>query len=250
MNIYDYPEYYDIAFSYRNISKEVNFFEDLFRLHSKIKVSKVLEIASGTSPYLEEWNKLGYKYIGLDNNYQMIKFARKRAIKKQIHAVFYKKNMVHFTLNSFKIDAVYLLLGSLYVGSNNELLNHLDSICDTLKCGGLYILDEAIWFNLNNVTTKKWTLSSNNITVSTTYKAEIVDQFTQIHNEYLKLEINHNKSKKIIESRVLAKYFFPQEFLSLIKIHGKFEFVGWYSDFDINKKPRPNSRQIIVLRKI
>lgn len=37
-NLYDYPEYYEIAFSYRDIKKEVDVFEECFRRFSKIQV--------------------------------------------------------------------------------------------------------------------------------------------------------------------------------------------------------------------
>jgi len=44
IDLYDSPFYYDIAFGFRDISKEVDFFEECIRRFSKIKANKVLDI--------------------------------------------------------------------------------------------------------------------------------------------------------------------------------------------------------------
>lgn len=44
MSLYEKPYYYDVAFSFRDIRKEVGFFEQCIRKFSKIKVEKVLGV--------------------------------------------------------------------------------------------------------------------------------------------------------------------------------------------------------------
>ena len=72
MDVYKHPLYFEIAFSFRDISQEVDFFEAAIKKFSRRKVRKVLELASGTSPYLEEWHKRGYQYLGLDVSPNML----------------------------------------------------------------------------------------------------------------------------------------------------------------------------------
>jgi len=128
MNLYKNPKYYEIAFSFRNIPQEVDFFESAIKKFSKIKVKKVFELASGNSPYL-------------------------------------------------------------------------------------------------------------------------VDPVVQTFKENIVLDIDDHKTKKKIHNSELRKFFFPQEFLSLIKCHNKFEFIGWFNDFNINKSVSLKGRQAVVLRK-
>jgi len=249
MNLYKNPKYYEIAFSFRNISQEVDFFESAIKKFSKIKVKKVFELASGNSPYLEEWHKRGYKYYGLDLNSEMIDFAKKKAKEKNIVINLFQGNMNDFSLNNLKVDLVYVLLGSFYAISNEEFFKHLDCVSRTLKKGGLYVLDGVVWFNLLNNNRQNWTILKDGIKIKTIFYAEIVDPVAQTFKENIVLDIDDHKTKKKIHNSELRKFFFPQEFLSLIKCHKKFEFIDWFNDFNINKSVSFKGRQVIVLRK-
>ena len=43
--LYDYPAYYELAFSFRDIPREVTCFEQLFTKYAKLPVVRVLELA-------------------------------------------------------------------------------------------------------------------------------------------------------------------------------------------------------------
>src|SRR5215469_15497208 len=79
MNVYQRPQYYEIAFSFRDLPKEVDFFEAAIRKFSQVKVRSVFELGAGTCPYLDEWHQRGYRYFGLDASTEMIEFSRRRA---------------------------------------------------------------------------------------------------------------------------------------------------------------------------
>ena len=249
MNLYKNPKYYEIAFSFRDISYEVDFFESAIKKFSKIKVKKVFELASGSSPYLEEFNKRGYKYCGLDLNSEMIDFVNKKAKEKDIEVKLFQDDMNDFSLSNFKVDLMYVLLGSFYAISNKDFFKHFNCVSKVLKKDGLYILDGVVWFNLLNNNKQSWTISKNRIKIRTTFYAEIINHAKQIFEENIILDINDNKIKKKIYNNELRKFFFPQEFLSLIKCHNKFEFMGWFNDFDINKPVSCNGRQAVILKK-
>ena len=79
MNIYRFPTYYEIAFSFREPAKDVDFMEKAIAKFSKVRVRSVLELASGLSPYLGEWDRRGYPDLGLDLGVAMIAAARRKA---------------------------------------------------------------------------------------------------------------------------------------------------------------------------
>ena len=248
MSLYKNPKYYEIAFSFRNIRREVDFFEKAIKKFSKIKVRKVFELASGNSPYLEEWHRRGYEYVGLDLNKEMIDFVKARAKEKGTETKLFQANMNKFTIGTLKVDMAYVLLGSLYAKSNEEFFQHLDSVARILKSGGLYILDGVVWFNILSNNKQSWTISKSGIKVRASFRATIVDHVAQTFREDAILEIQDHGIKKQIRSHELRKFFFPQEFLTLIKCHNKFEFLGWFDNFDINKQAIPKGRQVVVLR--
>ncbi len=249
-NIYDYPEYYDIAFSYRDIVKEVDFFDNLIKLHSNVAVTKVFEIASGTSPYLEEWDKRGYHYSGLDSNRKMLSYSKNKAAKNGIRIKLFKRDLNTFQINNLTVDFAYILLGSLYVSSDKDLFNHLNSVCKLLKKGGLYILDEVVWLDTNSCNYQTWAVRKNDLMVLTEYKAKITDSLAQIQREWLKINIINKAHRITFENKIKYRYFFPQEFIQLIRSHAGFEFIKMYSNFNINEKITTKSRNIVVLRKL
>lgn len=249
MSLYKNPKYYEIAFSFRNIPNEVDFFEEAIKKFSKIKVRKVFELASGNSPYLEEWHTRGYQYFGLDVNQEMLDFVAARAQEKGIPATFFRANMNKFFLGKLRVDLAYVLLGSLYATSNDDFFQHLDSVAKILKSGGLYILDGVVWFNILSDNQQSWTISKRGIKVKASFRAHVINPITQVFREDTILEIWDHGKKKQIRSNEVQKFFFPQEFLSLVKCHSKFEFLGWFENFDIHKPAAPKGRQVVVLRK-
>jgi len=74
--LYDAPQYYEIAFSFRDISAEVSLFEECFRRFSRIPVKSVLELGCGNCPHMEELTRRGYEYSGLDISEAMLDYSR------------------------------------------------------------------------------------------------------------------------------------------------------------------------------
>jgi len=279
MKDYKHPLYYEIAFSFRNIKKEVDFFEQCIKKFSKIKVRNILEIGCGNSPYLFELNKRDYRFTGLDLSKEMLKYTKKKAKERGIKINTLLANMVKFRTRK-KYDFAFVMLGSVYVNSNKDFLLHLDSVSNCLRKGGLYLIDASIAFNLpcnkeewavhlknrklyliyKNKTSKlptpkhaKWLTEKNNIKVKVNVDYKIINKVNQIRRQTITLNINEDKKKKkIVIEDSIGKYIFPQEFLELVKVNGKFEFIGWFNNFNLKKpleKAKTFNRTITILRR-
>lgn len=248
-NIYDHPRYYEIAFSFRDISKEVDFFEAAVRKFSTIPVRSVFELACGPSPYLEEWNRRGYRYYGLDRSSKMLDYVRRRAARKHIPIKLWRADMNQFAWIGPRIDLAYVLLGSLFASSNAEFLQHLDCVARALRKGGLYILDGVVWFHSRQDRSENWTISKSGTKVRCNVRWEPVDQAAQTVREEITLEVGESRGRQRLQESTIMKLFFPQEFLTLVDCHGKFLFCGWFNDFDLDKPVGQSSRQVVVLRR-
>jgi len=249
MEAYQYPHYYEIALAPDDLGREIDFFEAAIDKYSKTQVRRVFELAAGTAPYLEEWHKRGYIYCGLDLSPAMIEFARDKARRLGIDAAFVLGDMRDLDRGLGPFDLVYVLLGSLYVRSNGEFLDHLDRVSDLLTPGGLYLLDSFVWFRIFHDYKRSWTRRKDGVTVRTRYRAELLDPIAQSYDECLTFTVDDHGKKVIIEGRVPAKVFFPQEFLCLVELSGRFEFIGWYNDFSFTAELKPEGRHLAVLRK-
>jgi SAM-dependent methyltransferase len=251
MEAYRYPEYYDIAFGVADAAREVVFFEAAIGAHSRVPVRRVLEIACGTAPHLAEWDKRGYRYCGLDLSPTMLAAARAKAARLGVTADFVEADMRDFPADSVgRVDLAYVLLGSVYVGSNCEFLAHLDRVAAVLPAGALYLLDSVVWFEIFSDYRRRWTRRRGGIRVRMSYRAELLDAIAQTYHEFVTLEVDDHGTRHRIESRVPTKIFYPQEFLCLVELSQRFEFIGWFNDFDLAAPVTPQGRHTVILRRL
>jgi len=248
MQVYNNPKYYEIAFSFRDISKEVNFIEQVIEKESRIPVKTFLEIASGNSPHMKELCKRGYGYIGLELSKQMIEYSREIIRKSVLPAEVIEGDMIKFSLPQ-SVDCVLLFLGSFYVKSDEELESHLDSVANSVRGGGLYILDGAVSFYPEDIRKQSWEMIDGNINVVTTYDPKLIDKAGNISEAKITLDINDNGEKKKIEHLEIRKIYSVDEFTGKAQVTGKWEYVSSFSDFDITNKPHDEGRNIVVLRR-
>jgi len=251
LSIYDNPFYYDVAFSFRDISKEVGFFERCFRKFSKIEVKKVLDIGCGPSPYMMELAKRGYAFAGLDLSKPMLEYSLKKARKAGI-----KIKTIHADMRNFKagekFDFAFCMLGSVESESNEDFLSHLDSVASCLKSGGIYLIDAAVQFDWTRVGSENWTVIKDGLVVNVSWSATPINYVEQKEIEKVAVEAVENGKAKIFRNEKIGKIIFPQEFLELVEKNGKFEFVGWYNNFDLTQpleKTTRFNRPMTVLRR-
>jgi SAM-dependent methyltransferase len=249
MEAYRHPQYYAIALAPSDPAGEVDFFEAAIKKFSKIGVNRVFELGAGTAPYLEQWHKRGYGYCGLDLSPAMVEFAREKARGRGIESEFVLGDMRELDRNLGPFDLAYVSLGSLYVRSNREFLDHLDRMAAVLAPGGLYLLDSFVWFRIFHDYKRSWTRRKDGVSVHTRYRAELTDPVAQTYDECLTFTVDDHGKIVVIDGRVPAKVFFPQEFLSLVELSERFEFIGWYNDFCFTAALKPEGRHVTILRK-
>lgn len=249
MKVYQYPQYYELAFDYRDIPSEVDFFEAAIAKHSGVPVGTVLEVACGPAPHAAEWHRRGYRYVGLDRTPAMLRYAQRKADESGTPVTLLRGDLRNLSSVRRRFDFAYVTLGSLYVRSNEELLRHLDGMARVLAPGALYVLDGFVRFKLLSDKKQRWTMRRRGVSVRTTYEAEISDHVRQTYAEVLTLVVDDHGEKRTITGRVPAKMFFPQEFLCLVAAHRTFEFVTWCNNFDLRTPPGPKGRQVVILRR-
>src|SRR6201998_1801969 len=239
MEAYQYPHYYEIALAPDDPVRELDFFEAAIEKFSEAKVYRVFELGAGTAPYLEEWHRRGYAYCGLDLSPAMIEYARDKARRKGIDASFVLGDMRDLDRGLGPFDLAYVLLGSLYVRSNREFLDHLDRVARLLAPGGLYLLDSFVWFRIFHDYKRSWVRRRDGVTVHTRYRAELTDAVAQTYDECLTFTVDDRGKATTINGRVPAKVFFPQEFLCLVELSSRFEFIGWGKEFSFTAQFTP-----------
>ncbi|NMB66473.1 class I SAM-dependent methyltransferase [Candidatus Woesearchaeota archaeon] len=247
MGVYNKPLYYEIAFSFVDAKKQVDLFEKFIEKYSKIKVKRVLDIACGPSLQLRELAKRDYEVIGLDLSLPMLKYLQEKAKEEGVRIDTVKANMTNFKLKK-KVDFAFIMMGSFRFKNNEDLLKHLDCVSNSLKNGSLYLIEnmELDWLSFKP---QSWIMKRDGIEIKTTYKLKQKDPIFQTSEEIISLEVNDNGKKlKFVEKRIM-KHIYLQEFLALVKLNNKFEFLGQFERFKFKKLKKGCMDNIILLRK-
>jgi len=226
MEIYKHPLYYEIAFGFVDPKEQVDNFERIIEKFSRIRVNRFLDIACGPSLQLREIARRGYEAIGLDLYSEMLEYLGRKAREEGLKIETIQADMCSFRLKK-KVDFAFIMMGSLAVDSNEKFLSHLDSVAASLSEGGLYLI-QNMGLDWTQDGKQSWTMDRNGITVKTSFEMKFKDTLNQIYTEKMTLEVNDNgEIKKFVQEEDL-KFIFPQEFKTLLKLNGKFEFLGWW----------------------
>lgn len=255
IDVYDKPRYYEIAFSVRDIRREVDLFEECCRRYSKIPVRRVLELGCGPSPHLEELARRGYEYVGLDINGAMLAYAQQKAEALGIAATLIRADMRWFSLEK-PVDFAFTLLGSLYAETTAELLSHFAAVADALNPGGLYLLDGCIDLRWDDPSgeEERWTIEKEGVKIAVRFVREkVIDRAAQICKHKLLMDVDDHGKELHLETHEVTRMIFPQELLLLVKESGRFEFVGWWNNWDLDEpleEVEHISRPIAVIRRL
>ncbi|MEM2792206.1 MAG: class I SAM-dependent methyltransferase [Candidatus Bathyarchaeia archaeon] len=230
MKVYDNPLYYEVAFSFFNPKKQVDHFEDIIRRFSRIKVERFLDIACGPSLQLRELARRGYEAVGLDKRRRMLQYLQSKAREEGLRIETVQADMTRFRLRR-KADFAFIMMGSFSFKSNEDLLKHLNSVANSLNSGGLYFIQN---FGVNwkvdwtKVQRQTWEMEKNGVKVEATYEIVVKNVVNQTIMEKIIIEVDDRGKKRTLMQEEELKLVFPQEFKLLVKMNGRFEFLGWW----------------------
>jgi len=252
--IYDYPEYYEVAFSFRDIPSEVTFMERCIERFSRIPVRRILEVACGPAPHARQFVKRGYHFIGLDNNRNMLDYAtyKWRAVNPRPELI--EGDMVRFQLPG-TVDFAFIMLGSLYIDSQAGMTSHFDSLSRCLNPGGLYFLDWCIQHTDPLAKGDSTTVlqERDGIAVESRFDIRLVDPVEHMYEEIWTLSVDDHGRHRTFEMHERNRAILPEEFLEFVDRRSDFEFVGWWKDWDLDQPITTNDnvgRPVAILRRL
>ncbi len=257
MSLYNYPEYYDVAFNYRDVDLECDYIEKKVSLFGLCDNSAMLDIACGTGAHLEQLELRGYEVDGFDISPKMVEFAKEKVEAEKLNSHIWVDNMVAFSCNRKYGAAINLLTGFNYLLRNEDALAHLDRVADVLESGGIYIveLNHPRDFITNRPsTTNTWIESRGQIEIEVDWDRERtdVDVLTQQIESSPHIVVKDGEKNLSIDMRDKYRIYLYQEMRLLIQCNGRFELVDSRGSFKLDN-PLDNSRDswrmVLVLRR-
>lgn len=249
--IYKQAKYYEIAFSFVDAKKQVLLFEKFIAKYSKVKVSRVLDVACGTALQLREFARSGYKAVGLDFSVDMLAYLKEVARGENLTIETVKADMNNFKLKELA-DFAYIMMGSIiYTKNNSQFLSHLDSIARSLKPGGLYIIENLAidWINPAFFKPQTWVMRDGKVKVKATYQITPKNGLAQVVTQSIKLDVMDNGKHTELVDKDDLKIILPEEFKLLVEKNGKFEFINFFERDSLKVLKNGSSDNLVVLRK-
>ena len=251
--IYDYPRYYELALSFRDIKVEAEFLHSCINSFSTVPVESVFEIACGPAPHAGDLVQFGYEYIGLDINRKMLDYARRQWRDLSPAPRLIEADMAHFEVPHMA-DFAFVLLGSLYLDTFDEMSRHFDCMARVLRGGGVYFLDWCVQYGdpLAYSNDNAYWIERDGIVIESAFDIKLINQEENLYEEVWTLGVNDNGQHHQFEMIERNKAVLPDEFERFIGNRSDFEIIGRFADWDLERTIKPGAevpRPVILLRR-
>ena len=126
---------------YPNYSKRIASILPSVLKKLKVSPTELLDLACGEGTFATKMAKKGYKVTGVDQSWEMLRFARQRAKKSKVHVKFVRRDM-----RSLKFREKFDLVTSWYDALNylltlRDLERTFKGVYKSLRRKGLFIFD-------------------------------------------------------------------------------------------------------------
>lgn len=252
---YSAAEYYDIVFD-RDVSPEVDFVLDLYRMVNGADAKSALEVACGPGYHALELARRGVSAHGLDLEADMISRAAEKASENNLSINYFVADMRRFDIPS-KVDvAISMLDGIDSLFDIDELIEHFQCVSACLTNGGIYILDNMHPrdVNLYNYPPVIYRGQRDDVEVKVTYgvDAPTIDLEQQTAVALTRVEIQNGEHSQQFESTAKERFITVQELRALMKSVDGLEYYGAWGAFDLDvpfSMSEKAERMILVVRK-
>jgi len=256
--IYKKAEYYDIAFDFRDVSKECDFLEEVFLKLVNRKPEGFLELGAGPAYHTIEFTKRGLKATALDLSSNMVQYGLSKAQADGISIEYVCADMVGFNLPGQYDLAALLMDSASYFLDNQSVYNHFRCVADCLKDGGLYFLEIShprYVFKVGEPIITEWTMERDNKKVQFQWgaKDDPFDPITQITDITVRIKYSDGTAEGEIVDKAPGRCFTANEFKALVDASGCFRIIGMYGAMDENipfDNDKKAWRMVSVLQKI
>ena len=250
---YHSPAYYHVAFEL-NRKAETDFLQGCFARHARGRVRHVVDLACGTGHHALRLAERGYRVTALDLSPDSITFLRAEAAAATLAVSARVGDMTAFRLPEPADAAICMQDSQGHLLTNAALLAHLRAVRRNLRPGGIFVFDRLIPNRWANPAARwAWTRRRRGITVRTTFRTlQGYDPVRQVCDEVMRFEVTANGEQRVITQRHQTRIVFPQELRAMVQLAGGFEFVGWFSNFRLDRpleRARRPLMMITVLRR-
>jgi len=253
-SIYDYPQYYDIAFQPYTLT-EANFIEVACRKYCRSQVDRLLEPGCGSGRLIMELAGRGYEMIGFDLNRRALSYLRRRLKRRRLHAETFEADMSDFRLRQ-PADAAYCTVNTFRDLLTEEgARSHLNCVAESLRPGGIYILGFRLLSpNGEKHAIRRWTEQRRDTEVTVALRALRPDLRRRVQQYRVDWLVRRGAQQCRLRHEFQYRTYTARQFRSLVGSVSSLELSDVYdSRYNIEQPFSINDEMtysLIVLRKL
>jgi SAM-dependent methyltransferase len=214
----DYSKYYDLLYSTKEYSNEVNFVDLLLAKYSKKSIQSLLELGSGTGKHALHLAQKGYQIDGVDLSHEMLEMAGKflsRSDPSHSSRVSLSQADIRTLRNNKQYDAAISLFHVMsYQTTNEDLKAVFQTVKEHVHPGGVFIFDcwygPAALTQLPEVRHKRFENEHGVVERVAVPTLNVNDNTIEVHYHLFVQEKGTDTFYKI-EERHLMRYLFMPE---------------------------------------
>ncbi len=218
----DYSAYYDVLYSDKDYTAEVEFVTSLFNIYSTDPIRSVLELGCGSGGHAIPLARKGFSLTAVDLSSPMLEAGKKKAGEAGLDIDFKTMDIRRLSLNK-TFDAcisMFAVLG--YITNTDELVSAFRYIRKHLKQNALFVMDFwnglAVMRMLPEVRSKE--IEGKGYRILRIAEPQL-DAFNHIcHINYRILVFRENKLIDDFQELHTVRFFFPQEMAHYLKDTG------------------------------
>lgn len=255
---YSFAKYYDIAFDFRDVSKECRFMDDLFMRHVNRPLTSFIEFGSGPAVHCLEFAKTLKAVTAVDLSHEMVEYAQSKADSVGVSIECECADMISYSSSKTYDLAALLMDSTSYLLTNEQVIEHLRSVAKVLNPGGLYVLEMShpkSVFDIAKSTVNQWEMIKENIKVKIQWgdSDDKFDPITQLTRVSVTMEYEDGENRGVLKDSSLQRCFTATEFEALVLASGVFAVLEYYggmsSDIPFNNSEQ-SWRMVPVLKKL
>lgn len=242
--IYQQAIYYDMVFQ-RDVSREVDFLQQAYRLHAGGELGAVLDVACGPGYHARASAKRGLRGVGLDLRPEMIAYARDQAALEGADVEWVVGDMRDFQLSAPVDMAICPYDGIDALVDNDDLVAHFRAIAANLTSDGLYLIENihpraCSYYHYGEHTYRG---ERDGIKVEITLGANKpeFDPITGIAEVVVNMVVRNGVEIANISDTARERLYSPQEIRLLAEKSAALEVIAWYGEMNL-EQPLDNSQ--------
>lgn len=225
--IYDHPQAYELACSFRDVAAEVG---TLRRWAGDPR--DVLELAAGPAEHARAFARSGVPATALDLNPAMCAYARRRGAGLPLEVV--QGDMTRFALGR-RFDLVITMLDSTaHLMTLDALVAYLRCVGAHLRAGGLAVIEmnhPADRLGGTPRVSASWTVERDGVRARVRWgdPEDRLDPISQVVEEHVTIAI---EGGEVLRDVVPYRFWTATELTAAIRLAGGLTVVAQYGDFD------------------